>query len=106
MAKVTYLTTQGERYVIDVDDGTSLMQAAVDNLVPGILGDCGGACACATCHVYVDPAWLERLGKPSELEAEMLAGLLAPRDNSRLCCQIHMDESLDGLVLNVPESQY
>jgi ferredoxin, 2Fe-2S len=105
MVQATYIDRNERRYVVDVENGVTLMQAAVDNLVPGILGDCGGACACATCHVYVDPAWMEQAGGPSEIEAVLLDGLLDPRPTSRLACQIVMNDSLDGIVVHVPESQ-
>lgn len=103
MAKVTYIDKNEQPYVIEVENGVSLMQAAVDNLVPEILGDCGGAAACATCHVYVEPDWAERTGKASELEEDMLDGLLDTRPTSRLACQIVMDDSLDGLVVRLAE---
>lgn len=107
MAQVTYIDLKDDRrYTVEVASGATLMQSAVDNLVPRILGDCGGACACATCHVYVDAAWAERVGSASESEAELLSGLLETQANSRLACQITMNEGLDGLVLQVPESQW
>ena len=106
MTQVIYIDAGDTRYVVDVGNGVTLMQAALDNLVPGILGDCGGACACATCHVYVDPDWMERVGEPSVIEAELLEGLLDPRPTSRLACQVIVNDSLDGVVLHVPESQF
>lgn len=106
MGQVTYIDVKDQRrYSVDVENGVTLMQAAVDNFVPRILGDCGGACACATCHVHVDPAWTARVGAAGEVEAELLSGLLETESNSRLACQITMNESLDGVVLQVPESQ-
>jgi 2Fe-2S ferredoxin len=105
MSQVTYVDWQEKRYVVDVENGVSLMQAALDNLVPGILADCGGACACATCHVYVDPEWMGPAGEPSAIEAELLDGLLEPRPTSRLACQVLMNDKLDGIVLHIPESQ-
>ena len=105
MSKVTYIDKNGQQYVVDVNKGVNLMQAAVDNMVPGILGDCGGACACATCHVFVDPAWTDRAGKPSEIEAELIDGLLETKPSSRLACQISMSDDLDGIVLHLPEQQ-
>jgi len=106
MAQVTYIDLKDDRqYAVSVGNGVTLMQAALDNLVPGILGDCGGASACGTCHVYVDAAWGDRVGAPSASEAELLSGLLETQSCSRLACQIAMSESLDGLVLRVPESQ-
>lgn len=105
MSKVTYIDKNGQQYVVDVNNGVNLMQAAVDNMVPSILGDCGGACACATCHVFVDPAWAERAGKPSEIEAELIDGLLETKPTSRLACQITMSDKLDGIVIHLPEQQ-
>lgn len=105
MAHVTYISFTGEETVIEVENGENLMQAALDNNVAGILGDCGGGCACATCHVYVDPDWAAKAGEPSELEVDMLDGLLEPQPTSRLSCQIIMSDELDGIVLRLPESQ-
>lgn len=107
MAQVTYIDLKDDRhYAVSVGSGVTLMQAALDNLVPRILGDCGGATACGTCHVYVDTAWADRVGAPSASEAELLSGLLETQTNSRLACQIAMSECLDGLVLQVPETQW
>lgn len=106
MAQVIYIDRDERRYVAEVEHGTNLMQAAVDHLVPKILGDCGGAAACATCHVHVDPAWSERVGPASELEVDLLDGLLDTQPNSRLACQITMNERLDGLVLRLTEQQF
>lgn len=105
MAQVIYINKDEQRYIVDVENGVNLMQAAVDHLVPGILGDCGGAAACATCHVYVDNDWAERAGSASELEADLLDGLLDSRPTSRLACQIIMNDNLDGIVLHLPEQQ-
>jgi len=105
MSQATFIDHKGKAYAVEVGNDTNLMQAAIDNLVPGILGECGGDCACATCHVFVDPAWAGRSGTPSELEAQMLDGLVEIRETSRLCCQIRMREELDGIVLHLPESQ-
>ena len=105
MPQVTFVNFDGKEYVLDVENGTNLMQAALDNGVPGILGDCGGGCACATCDVFVDPAWSERSGKPSELEADLLDGLLDPQPTSRLSCQVIVSDDLDGIVVRLPKSQ-
>jgi len=105
MAHVTYIKVDGQKFVVDVSNGENLMQAAIDNGVSGILGDCGGGCACATCHVFVDPDWAEKTGQPSALEADMLEGLLDPQPTSRLSCQIIMSDALDGVVLHLPASQ-
>jgi len=103
--KVTYHHA-GEPYCIDVDEGTTLMQAAVDNGIPGIDGDCGGQAACATCHVYVDQAWVERTGSVTPAEDSMLNTVLDRRPNSRLSCQIVMTDELDGLSLDLPDDQF
>lgn len=105
MSQVTYIDKDGEQFVVDVENGTNLMQAAVDNMVPGILGDCGGFCACATCHVYVDAQWMDKTGERSETEEDLLDGVEDLRPTSRLCCQIIMNDDLDGIVVNIPESQ-
>lgn len=106
MPRISFRTHDGELFIVDAPDGASIMQAAIDNGVPGILGDCGGGCSCATCHVFVDEAWSERLGAPSVAERALLTGRddLAP--NSRLGCQIALVSALDGLTVLLPESQY
>ena len=108
MPKVTYVEYDGTRHQQDVPTGLSVMRGAVDNNVPGIDADCGGECACATCHVYVDPAWIDRVGtpEPGSQEASMLSFAAAAEPNSRLSCQIKMSESLDGLVVRMPEGQH
>ncbi len=103
--KVIYIDKDEEQYVVDVKSGVNLMQAALDNSVPGILGDCGGATACATCHVFVDPDWADRTGTVSEIETDLLDGLLETKSTSRLACQIVMSDVLDGVVLHLPEQQ-
>ena len=105
MAKITYITFTGDQYEVEAESGISVMQAAIENDVPGIDADCGGGCSCATCHVYVDQAWLEKLGEVDAMEDSML-GLSAMRQpNSRLSCQIDVDESIDGLLVRLPEYQ-
>ena len=106
MPKVTFIAFNGSQRAVEVPVGTTLMRAATDNRVDGIDGDCGGNCACATCHVYVDPKWLDRTGSRSAGEAEMLNLVAELRDNSRLACQVVVDQSLDGLVVGTPESQH
>jgi 2Fe-2S ferredoxin len=105
MPKITYREDGGKEHVVEADVGKSLMQVAIDNMVPGILGDCGGCCSCATCHVYVDPAWVERTGAAGEDENFMLEGALDVRPTSRLSCQIQVKPELDGLVLQLPARQ-
>jgi 2Fe-2S ferredoxin len=108
MPKVTYIEYDGTEHVVDVPLGVTVMRGAVDNKLPGIDADCGGACACATCHVYVDPAWLPVVGKPvpGSQEATMLSFAAVAEDNSRLSCQIRMTEGLHGLVVRMPEGQH
>ncbi|HEX4890102.1 MAG TPA: 2Fe-2S iron-sulfur cluster-binding protein [Alphaproteobacteria bacterium] len=106
MPKITYIEFNGTEHVVDVDEGLSVMEGAVTNLVPGIDGDCGGACACATCHVYVDPAWVSKVGTKEQMEQSMLDFASEVKENSRLCCQIKVSKALDGLVVRLPEHQY
>jgi ferredoxin, 2Fe-2S len=108
MPKVTYIEYDGTAHPVEVPVGLSVMRGAVNNAVPGIDADCGGECACATCHVYVDPAWLDRTGlpEPGSMEASMLSFAAAAEPNSRLSCQIAMREELDGLVVRMPEGQH
>ena len=105
MPRVKYIEFNGTEHQLDVPEGTSVMEAAVDNNIPGIDGDCGGACACATCHVYVDEAWREATGEPSPMEEDMLDFAFDVKPNSRLSCQIKVTEALDGLVVTTPERQ-
>jgi 2Fe-2S ferredoxin len=106
MPKVTFIEHDGTRHDVDATAGLSLMRAAVDNGVPGIDADCGGECACATCHVYVDAAWFDRTGERSEMERSMLSFAAVTQDNSRLSCQVQITEALDGLVVSLPEGQH
>jgi ferredoxin, 2Fe-2S len=106
MAKITYIEHDGTEHVVDVKPGQSVMEGAVKHNIPGIDADCGGACACATCHVYVDPAWLGKTGEKSSMEESMLDFAEAVEDNSRLSCQIKVSDDLDGLVVRMPESQH
>ena len=108
MPKVTYVEHDGTAHVVDVPVGRSVMQGAVDNNVPGIDADCGGECACATCHVYVDAPWLDVVGlpDPGSQEASMLSFAAVTQPDSRLSCQIPVTETLDGLVVRMPEGQH
>ncbi len=106
MAKITYIEFSGSEHVIDVENGLSVMEGAIQNMVPGIDGDCGGACACATCHVYVDDTWADKVGERSQMEESMLDFTSEVKENSRLCCQIKVSDELDGLVVRLPEHQY
>jgi 2Fe-2S ferredoxin len=105
MVKITFIEHSGEQHVVDVSPGLSLMQSAVTNNVPGIDAECGGACACATCHVFIDDAWRAATGEPEEIEQSMMEFSSDPRPNSRLSCQIKITQDLDGLVVRLPESQ-
>jgi ferredoxin, 2Fe-2S len=106
MAKITFIQPDGSAQVVEGDAGMTVMETAKKNLVPGIEAECGGACSCATCHVYVDEAWREKVGPPSEMEEDMLDFAFDVRPSSRLSCQIKVTEALDGLVLQVPEKQF
>jgi len=108
MPKVTYVEYNGTEHQVDVPVGTSVMRGAVDNNIPGIDADCGGECACATCHVYVDAAWLDKVGLPAtgSQEASMLSFAAVAQPDSRLSCQITMTEELDGLLVRMPEGQH
>lgn len=106
MAKVTYIEHDGTEHAVDVPDGLSVMEGAVRYTIPGIDGDCGGACACATCHVYVGEGWFEKLTPMNELERDMLDFAFDVRENSRLACQIRVTPALDGLVVRTPARQY
>ncbi len=105
MPLVKFISHSGEENEVHVAPGTTVMHAAVDNGISGILADCGGACSCATCHCFVDEAWLAKVGEPDEVEAQMLDFVLDPQPNSRLSCQIKVSDELDGLVVLLPESQ-
>lgn len=105
MPKITYVEFDGREHVVEVKSGLSVMEGATRNNVPGIDADCGGACACATCHVYVDDAWTEKTGKPSAMEESMLDFADAVEPNSRLSCQIRVSDVLDGMIVRLPVSQ-
>lgn len=106
MAKITYVEHDGTEHTIEVKNGMSVMEGAIKNNVPGIDADCGGACACATCHVYVDAAWQGKTGEKSAMEESMLDFAENVEENSRLSCQIKVSDDLDGLVVRMPESQH
>lgn len=106
MAKVTYISHDGKETTVDVPSGLTVMEGAVTNSIAGIDADCGGACACATCHVYVDPAWLPKLPPRAEMEESMLDFAIDPEPNSRLSCQIRISDDLDGLIVRMPKSQH
>ncbi|MGR3570414.1 2Fe-2S iron-sulfur cluster-binding protein [Brevirhabdus sp.] len=106
MAKITYIEHNGTEHVVDVANGMTVMEGARDNNIPGIEADCGGACACSTCHVYVDPAWVDRLPAKEDMEEDMLDFAFEPdTERSRLTCQIKVSDALDGLIVKMPEKQ-
>ena len=106
MPKITYIDSKGAARVIEAELGATVMETAIKNDVPGIEAECGGACACATCHVYVDEAWRPAAGKPSAMEEDMLDFAFDVRDESRLSCQMKVTVALDGLVVRVPAKQF
>ena len=105
MTKVTFVESGGESRTVDAQIGSTVMETALRNGVPGIEAECGGACACATCHVSVDANWTEAVGKPSQMEEDMLDFAFEVRPNSRLSCQIKVTSALDGLVVTTPGKQ-
>lgn len=105
MTRITYIEHDGTRHDLDVPPGQSLMEAARNNNIPGIVAECGGVCACATCHVYVVEEWYPRTGGRNEAEEDMLEFAAERRATSRLSCQIRITQELDGLVVHLPESQ-
>lgn len=106
MPRVTFIAFDGTPHAVDAQAGLSLMRAAVDHGVPGIDADCGGNCACATCHVYVDPAWQAGTGSMTPMERDMLGFAAGTQDNSRLACQIVLTDAHDGLVVGLPQGQH
>ena len=105
MPKITFIEHNGAEHTVEAPTGVSVMETAIKNMVPGIDADCGGACACATCHVYVDEAWVEKVGKPEAMEESMLDFAAEPKPNSRLSCQINVTDEHDGLIVRLPEFQ-
>src|SRR5882672_3135235 len=105
MVKITFIDTTGKSRTIDAEPGSTVMEAAIKHGVPGIEAECGGACACATCHVYVDEAWRPIVGEPSPMEEDMLDFGYDVKPNSRLSCQIKVTAEIDGLVVRIPERQ-
>ena len=105
MPKITYIEHNGKSHTIEIANGLSVMEGAVQNNIPGIDADCGGSMACATCHVYVQEKWLDKLNKIEEGEQDMLDMAFEPKKNSRLSCQILVSEELDGLIVTTPSKQ-
>ena len=106
MVKITFIEFDKTEHTIDVDEGMSLMEVALQNGVPGIDANCGGACACATCHVYVDTNWVEKTGEAEQMEQDMLDFAFDVTEQSRLSCQVKVTNDLDGIIINLPEKQF
>jgi len=105
MAKITYIEHNGKTHNVEVPNELSVMEGAIQNNIPGIDADCGGACACATCHIYVDEKWFNKLPSKSEAEQDMLDMAIEPNKFSRLGCQITVNDDLDGMVVKMPSKQ-
>ncbi len=105
MPKITFITPDGKRRDVDVQNGYSVMEAAINNNIEGIVAECGGACACATCHSYIDEAWADRMPEMDDMEDSMLDAAYERRDNSRLTCQLEMKDEWDGLIVHVAENE-
>jgi 2Fe-2S ferredoxin len=106
MPTIIYVTTDGERHEVAVENGFSVMEGAINNNIDGIVAECGGACACATCHAYIDEKWLDKLPEMDDMEDSMLDAAFERKANSRLTCQIEVSDDLDGLVVQVGENDY
>lgn len=106
MPEITYIEHNGTEHTVDIPEGTSLMEGAVRNMVPGIEGDCSGMCACATCHIYVPKNWQQQCPEIDELESSMLDFAFDVNEDSRLACQIEVTEELEGMTVKMPERQY
>ena len=105
MTKLTFIAFDGTRFDVDAVNGSTVMENSIKNAVPGIDAECGGACACATCHVYVDDAFADVVGKPQAMEEDMLDFAYDVRPTSRLSCQIKVSDAIEGLVVSIPERQ-
>ena len=105
MPKITYKDHQGNSKTIDVDNGLSVMEGAIQKEIPGIDADCGGSMACATCHVYVSDEWINKISKPEDAEIDMIDMAYEPKKNSRLSCQITVSDKIEGLIVHLPEKQ-
>jgi ferredoxin, 2Fe-2S len=105
MAKITFIDSVGTARTVDGETGSTVMETAIKNGVPEIEAECGGACACSTCHLYIDEAWREKVGEPSPMETDMLDFAFEVKPNSRLSCQIKVSDELDGLVVTTPNRQ-
>jgi ferredoxin, 2Fe-2S len=105
MPKITYIENSGQSKTVEIENGLSLMEGAIQNNIPGIDADCGGSMACATCHVYVEEKWLDKIPKAEDGEVDMIDMAYEPKSNSRLSCQIIINDELDGLVVKTPLKQ-
>ena len=105
MTQITFIDSGGTARTVDGENGSTVMETAIRNGVPGIEAECGGACACSTCHVYIDEAWREKVGQPSPMEEDMLDFAYDVKPNSRLSCQMKVSDDLNGLVVRTPERQ-
>ncbi|WP_127346453.1 2Fe-2S iron-sulfur cluster-binding protein [Pseudidiomarina mangrovi] len=106
MPTAIYIDANGNQFEAELEVGQNLMDGAVNNMIDGILGECGGVMSCATCHCYVDAAWQDKVPPASDHETDMLDMVIEPKDNSRLSCQIEMTAELDGIVVHLPRAQY
>jgi len=106
MPKITFIDHEGTAQTVEGAVGATVMETATKHDIPGIVAECGGACACATCHVYIDEAWQEVVGAPVDMEEDMLDFAYDMRNNSRLSCQIKISDELDGLIVHTPEKQF
>lgn len=106
MPKIIYITSDGTRHETEVENGYSVMEGAINNDIGGIVAECGGACACATCHSYVDEAWMDKMPPMDDMEDSMLDAAFERQDNSRLTCQIEVNDGLDGLIIHVADNEY
>ena len=105
MSKITYIESSGKSHTVDVKNGLTVMEGAIQNDIPGIDADCGGGMACATCHVYVKENWFDKINKKTEGEDDMLDQAYEPKKNSRLSCQIQISDDIEGLEVHLPEKQ-
>ena len=106
MAKITYIEFNGTEHIVEVDNGMTVMEGARDNNIPGIEADCGGACACSTCHVYIDSTWINKLPPKDDMEEDMLDFAYSPDPKtSRLTCQLEVTDDFEGLIVRMPEKQ-
>lgn len=106
MPKITFIEHNGTEHTVEIESGISVMECALKKNIPGIDADCGGACACATCHVYVDPSWANKVDPKQEIEDSMIEFAIDPQETSRLSCQIKITDALDGLIVRIPKSQH